>query len=59
MICEANGLTDSELINHLFTNELDPVNITVQGQNVKVVESFRRIKRVIKRELLKANYGNE
>lgn len=59
MICEANGLTDSELINNLFTNELDPVNITVQGQNVKVVESFRRIKRVIKRELLKANHGNK
>lgn len=58
-ICEANGLTHKTLTDYLWEKELEPVNITVQGQNVKVVESFRRIKRVVKRELLKANYGNE
>lgn len=50
-ICEANGLMNKELIAQLF-KECEPISITIQGQNVRVVESFRRIKRVIKRELL-------
>lgn len=52
MICEANGITAKEQINELF-KECEPINVTIQGQNIKVVESFRRIKRVVKRELLR------
>lgn len=51
-ICHANGLTDHKLITYLFEEELEPVVVSFQDQTIQVVESFRRIKRVIKREIL-------
>lgn len=61
-ICESNGLKDRSLVasgteksktlfERLF-KECEPTVATIGGDSIKVVESFRRIKRVIKRELL-------
>jgi hypothetical protein len=61
-ICESNGLKDRNLtptstdksktlFEQLF-KECEPTVATIGGDSIKVVESFRRIKRVIKRELL-------
>ena len=61
-ICESNVLKDRSLFasgteksktlfERLF-KECEPTVSTIGGDSIKVVESFRRIKRVIKRELL-------
>lgn len=54
-ICKANGISDSPSIKNIF-DECEPINIIVQGQSIKVVEDLRRLKRVIKRELIRKNY---
>lgn len=51
MICEENGITDLPTITRIF-QECDPVSITRQGQSFKVVEDLRRLKRIVKRELI-------
>lgn len=51
LICNANGITDKETIARIF-DECNPVPIVVKKQTLKVVEDMRRVKRVIKRELL-------
>ncbi|SDE82393.1 ATP-binding protein, partial [Riemerella columbipharyngis] len=52
-ICTANGISDKSGIKKIF-DECEPTSIIVQGQSIKVVEDLRRLKRVIKRELLNA-----
>lgn len=54
-ICTANGISDKSGIKKIF-DECEPANIIVQGQSIKVVEDLRRLKRVIKRELIRKNY---
>ncbi len=57
LICQANGITEKPTIKKIF-DECEPTSIIVQGQNIKVVEDLRRLKRVIKRELIRLNYEN-
>jgi len=58
-ICKANGITDKQAQKAIF-NEANPVQVKVETQDkpvfVKVVEDLRRVKRIIKRELLKRRY---
>lgn len=60
LICNANGITDSQLQNKIF-NECKPVSKNVKTPEgvatVNVVEDLRRVKRVIKREKLKIQYS--
>lgn len=51
MICEANGLSDEAKIKEVFA-ECEPTLINRGGQDFKVVEDLRRLKRVVKRELI-------
>ncbi|MRI64622.1 ATP-binding protein [Ornithobacterium rhinotracheale] len=51
MICEANGLIDEVKIKEVFA-ECEPTLINRAGQDFKVVEDLRRLKRVVKRELI-------
>lgn len=55
LICQANGITDKAKVSDIF-KECSPVPIVVgsdaQRQTLKVIEDMRRVKRVIKRELL-------
>ena len=43
------------MISKIF-EECEPVNIVIQEQSIKVVEDLRRLKRVIKRELIQQKY---
>ncbi len=58
LICAANGITDSKKAIAVF-EECEPISITVGNDHnrrqIKVVEDMRRVKRVIKRELLMQN----
>lgn len=51
MICEANGLSDEAKIKEVFA-ECEPALINRGGKDFKVVEDLRRLKRVVKRELI-------
>ena len=55
-ICRANGIDDKSKAADIF-NEAQPVQVKVEHTGgisfIKVVEDFRRIKRIIKRELIK------
>lgn len=51
LICQANGIDNKETITKIF-NECSPVPMVVSNQTFKVVKDMRRVKRVIKRELL-------
>ncbi|MBL7868851.1 MAG: ATP-binding protein [Flavobacterium lindanitolerans] len=51
LICNANGITDKQTILKIF-DECNPAPVVVNKQAFKVVEDMRRVKRVIKRELL-------
>ena len=57
-ISTANGITDKNLQKQIFT-ESKPVQVKVENNGaptfIKVVEDFRRVKRIIKRELIKQN----
>ncbi len=55
LICRANGIDDKAMISKIF-EECEPVNIVIQEQSIKVVEDLRRLKRVIKRELIQQKY---
>ncbi len=52
MICEANGISDKKLQEAIFI-ECTPVSMVIENQSFKIVEDMRRVKRIIKRELLK------
>ncbi|RWW91837.1 ATP-binding protein [Flavobacterium cerinum] len=51
LICQANGIDNKDTITKIF-NECNPVPMIVNKQSFKVVKDMRRVKRVIKRELL-------
>jgi hypothetical protein len=57
-ICEANGVTDKKRQKDVF-EEAQPTRKQVSGSNgqhyVRVVEDCRRIRRIVEREILKAN----
>ncbi|MDY3351893.1 ATP-binding protein [Riemerella anatipestifer] len=54
-ICVANGISDRPTIKKIF-DECEPSSIMVQKQSIKVVEDLRRLKRVVKRELIRKSY---
>lgn len=58
LICQANGITDKPTIKKIF-DECEPISLIVQGQNIKVVEDLRRLKRIIKRQLIQQQYEND
>lgn len=58
LICEANGIKNKEIISRIF-NECEPVSITKNNQTFKVVEDLRRLKRIVKRELIIQKNQNE
>lgn len=51
MICQANGITDKDLIKNIF-QELKPKEITTAGGTAEFIDDLRRLKRIIQRELL-------
>lgn len=51
MICQANGITDKDLIKSIF-QELKPKEITTAGGTAEFIDDLRRLKRIIQRELL-------
>lgn len=51
MICQANGITDKDLIKSIF-QELKPKEITTAGGIAEFIDDLRRLKRIIQRELL-------
>ena len=51
-ICSVNGITDPEVHRTIF-RECKPISIVAENRSVKIVESMRRIKRLVQRELLK------
>lgn len=55
LICQANGISNKVLINKIF-EDCEPAKILIQGQNIEVVDDLRRLKRVIKRELMQQNW---
>lgn len=57
LICQANGINDKVLINNIF-KDCEPTKILIQGQTIEVVEDLRRLKRVIKRELIQQKYND-
>nr|DAU74019.1 MAG TPA: AAA domain protein [Caudoviricetes sp.] len=56
-ICEANGIAEKPKIKQIF-DECEPKEAILQGQKLKVIDDLRRLKRVIKRELIRKNYNN-
>lgn len=52
-IATANGINDKKTHRMIF-KECKPINKMVNKRNVKVVEDLRRVKRIIKRQLLTA-----
>lgn len=51
MICQANGITDKDLIKSIF-QELKPKEMTTAGGTAEFIDDLRRLKRIIQRELL-------
>lgn len=51
MICEANGITDKDLIKKIF-EELNPKEVTTAGGTARFIEDLRRLKRIIQREII-------
>ena len=59
-ICEVNGITDTDTQKRIF-DDCNPIRITLEEteKTITVVPDFRRIKRLVKAERLKARkYGN-
>jgi len=53
LICAANGITDTKQQNDIFKECGPIIKMVSKGQELKVVEDIRRIKRVVQRELKK------
>lgn len=51
LICNANGITDKDLIKSIF-KELSPRTVTITGGTAEFIDDLRRLKRIIQRELL-------
>ena len=51
MICEANGITDKDLIKKIF-EELNPKEVTTAGGTARFIDDLRRLKRIIQREII-------
>lgn len=49
LICEANGVTDSKIIDNIF-RELEPIQKQNGASYVLMVEDMRRLKRLVQRE---------
>jgi len=55
-ICEVNGITDRDLQKTIF-EKCEPTKMTLEdGNSIRVIEDFRRIKRLVKSERLKLKY---
>lgn len=50
-ICKANGITNANKQKAIW-EECAPKQISVQGQFVRMVDDFRRLKRIVRRELI-------
>ena len=55
-MCEVNGITDRDLQKTIF-EKCEPTKTTLEdGTSIRVIEDFRRIKRLVKSERLKLKY---